>query len=90
MTIKKSKSSAVDDSGVFVYIGPSIKGIIQNGSIFKGSQNDILNKLAPAIEKYPKIKRLIVRDVDLAESREKINNGGNGLSAAYNALLNVE
>lgn len=86
---KKNKPFSADESGVFVYIGPSIRGIVQNGSIFTGTINEVKAKLSTAIEKYPKVERLIIRDVDLAEAREKIKSGGNSLSIAFNALLSA-
>lgn len=87
MSIKKVANSVKDNDGVFVYIGPSIRGVIQNGSIFRGTQKSVLSKLADVAEKYPKITRLLVKDTEVAEAREKIRKGGNGLSNAYNSLL---
>ena len=87
MSIKKNTNSVKDNDGVFVYIGPSIRGVIQNGSIFRGSRKNVLSKLAAVAEKYPKVTRLLVKDTEVAEAREKIKNGGNGLSNAYNSLL---
>lgn len=89
MISKKSKNP-VDENGIYVYIGPSIRGIVQTGSIFRGSREDVELKLSSAIDKYPKIKRLLVKDVDLADARAKIQTSGNGLNTAYNALLSVE
>lgn len=90
MTSKTSKNAVKDDDGVFVYIGPTVRGIIQNGSIYRGTRKGVLAKLAFAINKYPKIERLLVRDTELAEAREKINNGVNSLSVAFRALQNAE
>ncbi len=85
-----SPKSAVKTDGVFVYIGPSIRGVIQNGSIYRGSKSEVLKKLAPAVEKYPKIANLVIKDADLADAREKITKGGNSLSVSYKALLSAE
>ena len=87
MSIKKNAPSVKDNDGVYVYIGPSIRGVIQNGSIFRGSRKSILSKLADVAEKHPKVTRLLVKDTDVAEAREKIKKGGNGLSNAYNSLI---
>lgn len=89
MTTKNTKN-ATESGGIYVYIGPTIRGVVQNGSIFSGSRESVEEKLASAIEKYPKIKRLIIKDTDLAEAREKIQTSGNGLSVAYNALISAQ
>lgn len=86
---KQSKDTAVE-SGVFVYIGPSIRGVIQNGSIFRGAEDEIKGQIAAKVEDKEHICRLIVRDVDLAKAKEKLKNGGNSLSVAYRALLSAK
>ncbi len=89
MTSKKQKD-LVSKDGIYVYIGPSIRGIVQNGSIFRGTREDVEEKLASVIERYPQIKRMLIKDTELAEAREKIKTSGNGLNATYNALLFTE
>lgn len=84
-----AKKTAVKD-GVFIYLGPSIRGVIQKGSIYRGTRESVLSSLAFAIEKYPKIERLIVADNDIVSARQKIAVGGNSLSNAYRELSDTK
>lgn len=83
-----SNDEVVGDMASFcVYIGPSIKGVIQNGTIFDGSKDKVEKGLANAIEKYPLISNLIVTDKTLAEDRIKVKTAGNLLNVYYKKLL---
>ena len=77
-------------SGIYVYLGPSIRGVIQNGTIYRGTRRQVLSAIAIVIEKYPKIERLIVEDSEIVSSKAKIKMGGNALSNAYKAILAAE
>lgn len=93
MANRKQPKNAVCESGVFVYIGPTIRGAVQNGSIFRGSETDVKNKVAALVENVEnkeQIGKLIIRDRDLAAAKEKLRKGGNSLSMAYRALLSVK
>ncbi|MCH5195960.1 MAG: hypothetical protein J1F28_04565 [Oscillospiraceae bacterium] len=81
------EEAAVNEPRVFVYVGPSIKGRITNGSIFKGTRKTVLAQLKSVIDKCPKIERFIVADRDVSETKKKIKEGNNGWSAAYRELL---
>ncbi len=80
------KKAVVQDDGVYVYLGPSIRGVIQYGSIYRGTRADVLSALSYAIEKYPKIKNLLVESAEIATAKEKIRSGGNLLAVSYKAL----
>lgn len=84
-----AKKTAEKD-GVFIYLGPSIRGVIQKGSIYRGTRASVLSSLAFAIEKYPKIERLIVADNEIVSAKQKIAVGGNSLSNAYRALSDTK
>ena len=56
-----------------VYLGPTIVGVIQYGTIYMGSKEQALKTAAAAIEKYP----LIVTSKTLAQDRIKIKTPGN-------------
>ena len=86
---KYAKAPAVE-SGVFVYIGPTIRGAVQNGSIFRGTETEVKDKIAALVEDKEHIKRLVVRDVDLSAAKEKLRKGGNSLSVAYRAMLTAK
>jgi len=66
-----------------VYIGPSIRGVIQGSTIYEGTKEETVKKLADAIEKYPLIKNLIVTDKTLAEDRIKVKTAGSPLNKYY-------
>lgn len=80
-------------SGVYVYVGPTVKGIITNGSIMRGAKNSLLEYIAQRAEavglkaKVPKIGRLLVKDKDVSAAKEQLRIGGNGLTRAYEAVL---
>ncbi len=81
-----TETAAPDEERVYVYVGPSISGTIQNGSIYFGTRKQVLDKLANALEKYPKIKHLVVLDTAIIETKAKIKAGNNTAANAYKAL----
>ncbi len=72
---------------VYIYIGPSIRGLIISGSIFRGTKKQVVSMLSGVFEKYPKAERLLVPSEELAEARKKVKLEGNSLSNAYRTLL---
>lgn len=80
------KEKVKDPVSFCVYIGPSIRGVIQNGTIVHGSRADVEKSLASGIEKYPLIAKLIVTDLTLAEDRIKVKTAGNMLNVYYKKL----
>ena len=92
-TVAKAATSTTKTTvkdGVYVYIGPSIRGVIQKGSIYRGTRESILASLDSALKEYPKIERLIVADTELVSAKNKISIGGNSLSNAYRALSDTK
>ncbi len=81
------KANFIPKDEIFVYIGPSVRGIIQNGSIFRGERGAVLGKNASAIEFCPKIERLIVADREIMSAKKKLKEGGNSISLAYAAVI---
>lgn len=77
----------VSESRIWVYLGPSIRGIITNGSIHKGTRPEILKKFEGGIEKYPKIERLIVADRNVAEAKERLNEKKGSIYINYVELV---
>ncbi len=81
---------------VYVYLGPSLRGIVNNGRIFKGTKENILLEIkanaeaAGMIKKFAKISRLLVADTEVAHAKEQLAKGGNGISRAYAAILGNE
>lgn len=87
---KVSKENKTDK--IYVYIGPSIRGVVNNGRIFKGSIDGIKKELIAAVQingiedKMPKIERLLVQDKDLSSAKQKLSENGNVLSEAFKEL----
>jgi len=72
---------------VYVYIGPSIKGVIQKGTIYPGSRQEVIAALDRAIQKYPRIRNLIVSGDTLAVDRISVKTPGTRLSSEYKKLV---
>lgn len=62
-----------------VYLGPSIRGAVQHGAIFKCSRDDACEQLAELIARWPRIRSLIVDGEHLSEARIQLKTPGNGL-----------
>lgn len=73
-------------AGFYCYIGPSIKGLLWHGTIYRGTRSDALKAAAAAIEKQPLVKTLIISGDDLPEARLKIKKPGNALYRNYRKI----
>lgn len=80
------KTSVKEPERFCVYIGPSIRGVIQSGTIYDKTLKDTKVFLANAIEKYPLIGKLISTDKTIAEDRVKVKTAGNLLNVYYTKL----
>lgn len=80
------KPSVNDADGFCVYIGPTIQGVIQSGTVYNGTRENAGTLLASAIEKYPLIAKLIVTDKTFSGDRIKVKTPGNHLNALYKRL----
>ena len=80
------KAAEANMSGFYIYIGPNIKGLIQTGTIYRGTREDAHKAAAAAIEKHPLVKTLIVSGDALPEARLKVKVPGNVLYANYKKL----
>lgn len=77
-----------DNLGSFcVYLGPSIRGVIQSGTVYTGSKEKALASLESAVKTYPLIAKLIVPGETLPEDRIKVKTAGNLLNVHYNKLV---
>lgn len=88
---KGSKKTAAENkltgkAGFCCYIGPTIVGVIQNGTILPGTKQEAAASLSGAVEKYPLIASLIVSGDTLAEDRIKVKTPGNLLYVNYRKL----
>lgn len=72
--------------GVWVYIGPNLKGLVQSGNIYRGSREDVLKALEGAVKEKPEVKTLLVSGEALGEARIKVKTPGNALYTTYKKL----
>jgi hypothetical protein len=82
---EKKKEAPKAKASFFMYLGPTILGVIQNASIYTA---DEVGKLDAAIEKYPRIKALLISDKTIAEDRINVTKPGTRLYAEYHRLVN--
>ncbi len=84
--VEAALKPALKTSGFCIYIGPNLKGLLQTGTIFRGSREDAYLKAAAAIEKYPLVKSLIVTGDRLPKARLEVKTPGTALYAKYKKL----
>lgn len=70
-----------------MYLGPSIRGVIQKATLYEGTRQDVEAFLAPAIEKYPYIKVFLISGDTLPQDRIKVNTPGNYLHEKYRKFI---
>lgn len=73
--------------GFFVYLGPNVRGVVQNGAIYEGSRNEVEAFLFSAIERFPQIRIMLISSETLAEDRIKIKTPGNYLYEEYRKFV---
>lgn len=81
------KDDPTNKVGFCVYIGPTVMGVIQNGTVLRGTKQEALASMAPAIAKYPDVAKLIVPGDTLAKDRIKVKTPGNWLYVCYTRML---
>lgn len=90
MAVKQRKTvKPTGDAGGFcAYIGPTIRGVIQHGTLYQGTKRETVKgaALSRAIGQLPMIADLIVPGDSLGEARKKIKIPGNLLYVRYKAL----
>lgn len=68
---KKAKSApAPMPTQNYMYLGPTIRGLINYSDIITDLRN-----IAPAISKYPEIRRFVVPTSEIQATKDKIKNG---------------
>lgn len=86
MAAPKTAQAAGCPAGFYCYIGPTLAGLVQNGTIYRGTRAAALHAAAPAIEKHPLVKTLIVSGDELPAARLKVKAPGNALYVNYRKL----
>ena len=69
-----------------VYLGPSIRGVIQKGTIYPGSRREVVESIDSAIQKYPRIRNLLVSGETLVTDRIQVKTPGTRLFTEYKKL----
>ncbi len=70
-----------------VYIGPSVRGLIQSNTVYRGSREDALKKAALAVNEYPDyISKLIVTGAKLPLARRALDDANSVYSRTYRKL----
>ena len=82
------KEAAPKQASFFMYLGPSILGVIQKASIYSGTREDVEKLLAPAIAKFPRIRALLISGETISVDRVNVTKPGTRLYAEYHRLVN--
>ena len=83
---KKQKAKAVAGAGFVVYLGPTIRGVVQNGTIFPGTKKNAVESIVADDQLRAKIAELIVDGSTLPVDRLKVKTPGNLLYVKYHQL----
>lgn len=78
--------STAAEARVWVYLGPSIRGVVTNARIFFGTKDEIVQSFGDKIKDYPQIERLIVADRNVAKARNDLKEK-RGIYIPYDALI---
>ncbi|MEG2623365.1 MAG: hypothetical protein RSC06_10745 [Clostridia bacterium] len=81
--------SVARSDGFCVYIGPSIRGCVQSGTIMPGTRDTALAACYDVIQQYPHIADLIVPSETIATDRMKVKTPGNLLNKYFNDLASM-
>jgi len=84
------KKAPEKSEGFCVYIGPSIPGIIQSGTVYHGNRAKALKAIAPIVEARPLVADLVVDGATLSADRIKVTTPGNLLYVNYHKLASGE
>lgn len=57
---KTQKAAAEAAARVWIYLGPSKRGLIQHAAIFAGTRENMLREIAAAVAAVPEIEELVV------------------------------
>jgi len=85
-TRPERRQHEVNNSGFYIYIGPTIRGVIHNGDIYRGTRAEAMEKAAGAIERYRLVKTLIVSGDALPVARMRVKKPGNAFYVNYHKL----
>lgn len=78
------KETPVKKAVPVVYIGPTLKGVVRNGTVFS---NGLTKELDEECKKNPLLLKMIVNVTDLAKSKHEVNSPGSVLNILYKTIL---
>jgi len=84
--VQKVGKPAKEKGGFSVYLGPTIRNTIMNGTIYKTDKAATIGELKEVIDEHPLVKTLIVRGSELSASRLKVKEPGSLLYENYKKL----
>lgn len=84
--LRRKEAKKAGKAAFCVYVGPSIAGVIQKGTVYRGGKEEALETVKEAVGRYPLIASLIIPDRLLPESRIKARTPGNLLYVNYHKL----
>ena len=88
MAVKKAKTHKQDAPPDFcAYIGPTLRGIVQTGTLFHCSRTELLDRMNTVCVKHPEFSYFVVCGKDLAGARKTINQPGTLLHSKYAAMF---
>lgn len=71
-----------------IYIGPTLpKAQLKTNKIIEGTPETIKKYLAPVLEKYPLVEKMLVPIESLAEKKDKVKTAGNILNKYYSDIV---
>lgn len=86
-TKKQVVKKNVEEGDFCVYLGPTIVGALQCGTVFLGTKDEVVKRLSDVLEKYPLAKSLIVTGENVARDRVKVKTPGNILYVNYHKMI---
>lgn len=78
---------AVQEPTYCLYVGPTIRGVVQQDTVLSGAKSDVLERLKYAVSAHPIIAQLVLESGTIADGRNKLKTPGNALYAAYRRLV---
>jgi hypothetical protein len=91
MAQKKTKAAAANGgASVYIYLGPTIRGVIQNAAIYTGTLNEVRAHLKDALDAQPDIGVLLIPAAQAGEVRAALKRGGNAYAFCYKKLSKNE
>lgn len=85
MAVKKRKTAAKRESPYCVYLGPTLRGVIESGRVFSGSVEAALASL-PEHARTAEIRGLIVPAEDIPDAMRRLREGGGLIGQYYRRL----